>query len=326
MLANPPEVMATIRALHEQALAGRAVELDTELCGATASRYDLELRGVPILHRGQPHVLYIGRDITRGKRAERALRDSEEQYRAIFNASADALVLRDADFRAVDVNPAYCHAERLHPRGGDGRGRRLDRSPIAAVPSPLPGRARARAGRRGAAIRGRTPGARTARPLQVEVRGTPMMYRGQPHVLYAARDITERNAAEQRRSELERQLRQAQKMEAIGQLTGGIAHDFNNILTSVLGYVALALERPASVDDPVLARQLGQAQLGAQRARDLSRRCWRSRVRARGERRLLAWRRCAARRCKLLRPKLPSSIVVELRRGRRAGRDCRCRP
>ena len=62
---------------------------------------------MPIQHRGQPHVLYIGRDITQAKRAERALRDSEEQYRAIFNASADALVLRDADYRAVEVNPAY---------------------------------------------------------------------------------------------------------------------------------------------------------------------------------------------------------------------------
>ena len=78
-----------------------------QLLRRDGQRYDLELRGVPIQHRGQPHVLYIGRDITQAKRAERALRDSEEQYRAIFNASADALVLRDADYRAVEVNPAY---------------------------------------------------------------------------------------------------------------------------------------------------------------------------------------------------------------------------
>ena len=99
--------MATIRALHEQALAGEPIRLETELLRRDGERYDLELRGVPVLHRGEPHVLYIGRDMTQGKRAERALRNSEEQYRAIFNASADGLVVRDAGYRAVDVNPAY---------------------------------------------------------------------------------------------------------------------------------------------------------------------------------------------------------------------------
>src|SRR4030095_16399915 len=107
VLANPPEVVGTILALHEKAIAGEPIALDTELVRRDGRRYDLELRGVPIQHRGQPHVLYIGRNITQAKRAERALRDSEEQYRAIFNAAADALVLRDAHYRAVEVNPAY---------------------------------------------------------------------------------------------------------------------------------------------------------------------------------------------------------------------------
>src|SRR4030095_3069111 len=56
---------------------------------------------------GKPHILAITRQITEHKRALEALRASEAQYRAIFNASADSLVLRDADFRVVDVNPAY---------------------------------------------------------------------------------------------------------------------------------------------------------------------------------------------------------------------------
>ena len=56
---------------------------------------------------GKPRIVAFTREITERKHAEEALRASEEHYRAIFNASADGLLLRDADFRVVDVNPAF---------------------------------------------------------------------------------------------------------------------------------------------------------------------------------------------------------------------------
>ena len=70
-----------------------------------------------------------------------------------------------------------------------------------------------------------------------------MLYRGKPHALGMARDVTARNREARVRSQLEAQLRQAQKMEAIGHLTGGIAHDFNNLLTVIMSRAEFALER-----------------------------------------------------------------------------------
>ena len=201
---SPPELTAHVRVPARARLAGEPVMFEARARRKNGERFDIETRGVPIVHEGRPHVLYIGRDITARKSAEQVLRASEEQYRSIFNAAADALVLRDADFRIVDVNPAYeamsgytrdevVGLDRVvaNPPEIEGEMRMLHRRALAGEPVMIE------------TLRVRKDGARR----DVELRGVPIQYRGAPHVLYIGRDISERKRAEERLRASEEQYR-----------------------------------------------------------------------------------------------------------------------
>ena len=92
---------------------------------------------------------------------------------------------------------------------------------------------------------------------------------GTSHILGVIRDITGREQARREREQLEAQLRQSQKMEAIGLLAGGVAHDFNNVLAIILSYASLLMEG-LKAGDPMFA-DLGEIKGAAERAAGLTR-------------------------------------------------------
>jgi signal transduction histidine kinase/ActR/RegA family two-component response regulator len=140
------------------------------------------------------------------------------------------------------------------------------------------------------------------RPLK-DIHGRVVRYLG------IVMDITERKRAEEENKALQTQLLHAQKMEAIGTLAGGIAHDFNNILTAVIGYGEMA--REASPSGSSIARDLDKVLEAGERAKQLVNQILAFSRQASTERIALEPVHLVKEALKLLRPALPSTIIIK---------------
>jgi len=128
-------------------------------------------------------------------------------------------------------------------------------------------------------------------------------------VLVIALDVTEQKQAERQQKQLEEQLRQAQKLEALGTLAGGIAHDFNNILGAIISFTELArMDHP---HDAELQENLGEVLKASQRATSLVRQILSFSRQQKHERTNLQLAPVIKEAMKLLRATLPATIEIE---------------
>jgi PAS domain S-box-containing protein len=240
------------------------VMLEAVMLKKNGDPFSVEISGKILLdEKGEPFGLQgVTRDITQRRLSEQALKESEERFKTLHNASFGGIAIHDKGI-ILDCNQGlseitgYSMAELI---GMDGLLLIAEKSKDAVMNNILSGYEKPyesfglhKSGKE--------------YPLRIEARAMP--YKGKTVRTVEFRDITEQKQAEKEREKLQAQLIQAQKMESVGRLAGGVAHDYNNALSVIIGFTELAIDE---VDpDGIVRENLDEVFSAAKRAADITR-------------------------------------------------------
>ncbi len=231
-----------------------------------------EVTGTPLMDEEGRIIgsVMVSRDITERNLSEQALRESEERFRAITTTAANAIILMNDRGEISYWNPA---AEKMFGYSSPEVMGQVLHKIIApshyheAVEMGLENfKTTGKGSFMGVTIE-LTAVRKDGAHFPVELSTSAINLKDSWHAMGIIRDISERKLAAAEHERMEAQLRQAQKMEAIGTLAGGVAHDFNNILAAIIGYTELALHEVESTSK--LHRQLNKVLQAGFRAKDL---------------------------------------------------------
>ena len=244
-------------------------------------------------------AIYTGLIVAFQLMAARNLRVSESRYRSLVGRARDVIFTVSRDGRITSLNPAFEAVTGLRAEDWVGQ-------PFTSLIAG--GHAEeiwtALRGTPGPALEVPVRSATGERVLEVVLAMSPD---ASADLLGIGRDISERKEAETRRSQLEMQLRQSQKREAIGTLASGIAHDFNNVLTAILGQAQLLQDE---APPPLRARATEILQAGA-RARDVVRQLLTFARSTGHEHRPVRLQQVIGEALQLLRASIPASVELE---------------
>jgi PAS domain S-box-containing protein len=263
----------------------------------------VEKRTSSLLHANQE----LEQEVAERKKAEEALTESEARYRLVVENAHEGILI-------IQEGGVVFHNQRLTRITGLPK-TELDSKPfielvLADYRETVLGRhQKIMAGRRVPdtyiiRVKGQNGEARW-----VQITEKLIQWQDSPGILCFLLDITDLKLAEIEKEKFEEQLRQTQKMEAIGTLAGGIAHDFNNILVAIMGYTELALANP---DDQELRQQnLEQVLQASERAKNLVKQILSFSRRTEQERKPLQLGLIINEALKLLRASIPKTIEIK---------------
>jgi PAS domain S-box-containing protein len=249
------------------------------------------------------------------KRADEAVRASVEVLQMVINATNDAMIVIGEDGLITLFNRA---AEKMFGRKREEMlGRPLD------CLMPIDYRGPHRRYIKGYFTTGNPSGVigrvvelpavrKDGSVFTMEISLSAGKFEREQFVIGVARDISERKQAEEVRLNLEEQLRQAQKMEAIGTLAGGIAHDFNNILGAIMGYSELLRIELDLPEKSKARRHLDQVLTASGRARDLVQQILAFSRKDKKKRRPVLLNNVVKEVIKMLRSVIPTTIEIRV--------------
>jgi two-component system, cell cycle sensor histidine kinase and response regulator CckA len=243
-LLVPPDHRDELPTIFDRLHAGERVdELETVRMTKNGRLIDVSLTISPIRdERGSiVGTCGIARDITERKLAEKELYESEERFRAVFESDALGLHVIDAQGRIISANQAF--ASMLGYGVEELIGRPIHSlTHVEDQPASTDLRRSVLGGDQGHARLEKRYLAKDGSPVWTNLLAVPIHAReGLPrYSIGIVENLRDRRL-------LEEELRQAQKMEAVGRLAGGVAHDFNNLLLAIRGYSELAL---GDLDEP----------------------------------------------------------------------------
>lgn len=258
-----PDATRDFQTRVDTVLSGRSLKMEMDHQRKDGSVFPIEISANLIEIRGHKYCLGIDRNINERKEAEKALRESESQFRSYVEASPIAIYETDSQGRMLSANKAAIAII----------GYTTDDMLQMNVMDPVPHEHLSKCleafeliNNIGSASLDTELTKSSGEKIWITVSGVKL---SEDRYLFFGQDISDRKKAQEELIEMERRLLQSQKLESLGVLSGGIAHDFNNLLAVIIGNIELAQDDESNL--PETRKFLDSAMVASQKSAGLIR-------------------------------------------------------